>query len=478
MPNLTITALQHDVSVQDPFPAEGSLVLKASVGSPVSREIPWSQLQRLAAQLESLEASGLATYTVTSGTVDERFSESDLVGLPMISSLNLATTPLQVDSAITSAQILGTGFVGNQVKASVVMGTASAANGHITFTAVRPGADGNDISITFVGGGGGGSGAVVSVVGNDITVTLETGVATFANIETAINAHADAKYLVLAAKGGTGVTVAVAEAQTYLEGGEGDGVTLTIAGNPADIVSISNTVIVYDIDLTGESEGDMALVELRSGSKLATVQVALGLGAAYPEIKSLDTGTTALDVGGAITGAKIAGANLLAAQSAASAVMGDTEDDNGFITFTAVKPGVAGNDITVTFAGGGGGGSGAAVAVVGNDITVTLEEGVATYSDVETAVNADTDALLLVQAVKGGTGATAAAVEAETALEGGVGAGLTVTVGSFTADVTAASDTEITYDVDLTTATAADTVAVTVKSGKSVASISTVLTSS
>lgn len=102
----------------------------------------------------------------------------------------------------------------------------------------------------------------------------------------------------------------------------------------------------------------------------------------------------------------------------AYAVLSYTDADDDGIKFTARQAGEAGNNIAIVFASGGTAGS-ESVAVSDNVITVTIEDGVSTYDQIMTAIQADNEANGLV-AVEGlGTSSNAAGTLTETSLSGG-----------------------------------------------------------
>lgn len=96
-----------------------------------------------------------------------------------------------------------------------VAGTATIQD--LLYTAVDVYTDGNLISITYTGGAVAGS-EVVTVVGNAISVQIESGVSTATQILTAIEASVDADALVDVSVSGTASTAQVTQAQTFLTG--------------------------------------------------------------------------------------------------------------------------------------------------------------------------------------------------------------------------------------------------------------------
>jgi len=93
---------------------------------------------------------------------------------------------------------------------------ATVTIGDIVYTADAAGVAGNDISITYTGGGTAGA-EVVTVVGNAISVQIQSGVSTTTQIVTAVNASGAAAALVNLT-GGSGAT-ATTVAQTFLSDG-------------------------------------------------------------------------------------------------------------------------------------------------------------------------------------------------------------------------------------------------------------------
>jgi len=154
-------------------------------------------------------------------------------------------------------------------------------------------------------------------------------------------------------------------------------------------------------DLRSDVESAIAKMELRTG---------------FPELDWLDGGHAAA-AGGDIV---LKGRNLLAGQTFASLTLGTGTSE---LVFTALKPGEAGNDLTIEIEGGETAGS-ETVTKTGNAIVIGVEAGVSTADQIATAVNADaadTDGVLTCNG--GGAGTDTAAVTAATALTGGAGDG-------------------------------------------------------
>jgi len=107
---------------------------------------------------------------------------------------------------------------------------------------------------------------------------------------------------------------------------------------------------------------------------------------------------------------------LALATYAATAATRTIGSGNAALTFTAVEPGVAGNDISVIVLAAGT----ADVSVDGHEITVTPGTGAATATQVAAQINGDEAASLLVSVAPGGTGGSNVATQSEVQLTGGV----------------------------------------------------------
>lgn len=88
----------------------------------------------------------------------------------------------------------------------------------LTYTAANVNVDGNSITVAYVAGGTAGS-EVVTVTGNAISVSMDTGVSTATQIKAAIDASAAALALATVAITGTGSNAQVAAVAAALTGG-------------------------------------------------------------------------------------------------------------------------------------------------------------------------------------------------------------------------------------------------------------------
>lgn len=146
---------------------------------------------------------------------------------PSISSVNHVILPHGIIQSAAPT------FSGNQITLAFSVPTATAATltkGGVTYTAVATDNTGNLISVAYTGGATAGA-EVVTIVGNAISVQIESGVSTITQVRTAVNASAEAAALVTAT-GTSGTAVSTATA-SFLTGGITGGVagTALVFGN-------------------------------------------------------------------------------------------------------------------------------------------------------------------------------------------------------------------------------------------------------
>ena len=170
----------------------------------------------------------------------------------------------------------------------------------------------------------------------------------------------------------------------------------------------------------------------------------------YPDLQWVDGGAPAAAGGDMV----VKGAGLLQGQSFASLTLftGTSE-----LVFTAMKPGLDGNDFTVEIQDTGS----LTVTLTGNDLVITIDLGTTTSDQIATAVNADAaDTDGIIRCASGGTG-VAHAVTAATNMTGGLGEGFECFVSGVeclpanttgTAGAAAVAEDEITVTVPNLTA--------------------------
>lgn len=129
------------------------------------------------------------------------------------------------------------------VAASRTIGSGNAA---LTFTAVTPGAAGNDISVIVLAAGT----AAVDVDGHEITITPATGAPTATAVAAQINADEAASLLVSVAAGGTGASNVATQSEVQLQNGADQIVPCGVLAHAATS-GASNTTIHGEVFLTG-----------------------------------------------------------------------------------------------------------------------------------------------------------------------------------------------------------------------------------
>lgn len=200
----------------------------------------------------------------------------------------------------------GTYLIQGQTFASLALFLTTSK---LTFTALKPGVGGNDLTIAIVHAGGAPA-VTVAKVANAITITANLGVHTANDIATAINVNgADTDGYVRCLSGGAGVTI-TATAATHLAGGEGEGWTCTISGaeclpantpGTAGAAALTETLCTVTVpDLTAlappRTSSDMLPIVISSDGVLtATIVSSAGIASAAAL-------TGVVDPNGAVTG--------------------------------------------------------------------------------------------------------------------------------------------------------------------------------
>lgn len=144
--------------------------------------------------------------------------------------------------------------------------------------------------------------------------------------------------------------------------------------------------------------------------------------------------------GAGATAAVATGTGLLGNQTKASLKI---LEGTARIDLEAVAPGTPGNALSaevITPA------STLDISVSGSKIVIRPASGGSTVADIVSAINADTDAKFLVQATLGVAGTVDAAV-AEAPLRGGMGPGVSLTLGGTACALSEVSDTQLTFDI-------------------------------
>jgi hypothetical protein len=165
---------------------------------------------------------------------------------------NLAdTTGIVIDQYVT----------GSEIPASLIVQD-------LTYSSQLFGSAGNAITIGYING----ASLLVSVVGNAISVQLNTGVSTASQVKTAIEASTPASALVSVDITGTGSSVQVAAAATPLAGGLDNTIPI---GTKVQSITPASTVIVQDGDTMA---GDVTISNLVSDAGIVPGLVVSGQG--------------------------------------------------------------------------------------------------------------------------------------------------------------------------------------------------------
>jgi len=301
MPKLIATALVNDVTLQDPFPTDDKLVILLPATTPttdVETDVTRGQLERLREQMVGLEASGLLRWSVESSDGDERVDEFGYEGVPMLSFIDTATSPLSVGGGVANGIITGVNLLGGQVKDHVTLGDAADPNnflridlltadptlsgdantgGYMTVSLADAGV-GNPQAITFTAATGANPYAAGFVPAN---VALVSDFANAAHTWATLGAIAnlDAGFAAVArAVWDVGSDQIVAAHASERSSGllNGAGHSLTVGGAAATINFIDDTTVDYSIaaPIVGAA-GDFAQIDLRTNNKLAQISAIL-----------------------------------------------------------------------------------------------------------------------------------------------------------------------------------------------------------
>lgn len=255
MPKLTISAINSNITVQDPFPAEGRFTLAVAAGHTEHNDLSFPQLQRIRPQLEAMEVAGAISYRVETTEKDIRAEEEGLPGLPVIGGMSKQALAVAGGESVS---LYGVHLLGYQEKAIGLLGDPALVNGHLHITALVPGQDGDKIEVRTVDG----AAEAIAILGTVITVTMNTGVSTWASLETLINAHPAASLMVVAAKDGTGLVVSTV-GKTNLAGGMGAGVQIFFGGVACILTAVGDGQIDFDTVACGLIATDLAVLIIR-----------------------------------------------------------------------------------------------------------------------------------------------------------------------------------------------------------------------
>jgi len=284
MLKVTITANDSPITVQDPRPTnnygEEQAAYSLEPGDTKSVDISWQYLERVSAQLEALAALGLCTFTIEPSDAPVFAQQSDSPDVPIIDYIDKNSPTQSGDALVLTGPNLGGGDM-----AEIVL-DGDAGTGTLTVKAL-PGSDGNLYDLEVIDSGGGGlSVALATVAGREvITVDLGgSGAETVATVAAIINNAASATYgLVFAAAGGTTTDLIATERDLApLEGGNGVGFEVTLAGVACVVTSIDDStpsavvvnVATGDYSTIGLASGAPITLQVRANGKLAIATLA------------------------------------------------------------------------------------------------------------------------------------------------------------------------------------------------------------
>lgn len=314
MPKLTVTNLTpapvgtpayqlSAVSIQDPFPAEGRLVLEVPAGATKSVNVEMGQLQRVRPQLVSFQQQGLISWSSEATDNDPRGEDADLMGGPSIDFLDTATTPLVGGAATVGAFAYGTNLLmGFTQSIRSLYDPIAPALRYCHIQAIDPGIAGDRIGVDVT------LGVTVNPAGVDYAemvaplpdgydrilrlkvdpavVTSWTLLATVLNdtvngiVAQTSGFPAGSFRLQAGANAGPALTPPTAQVLAALAGGEGVPLMLNVGDTAGVITQLTDLLVRYDIDLTASPMllGDSAIVRLRSSGGGVSAFAGTGIG--------------------------------------------------------------------------------------------------------------------------------------------------------------------------------------------------------
>jgi hypothetical protein len=264
------------VSIQDQFPTEGPLVLEVATNATATINLSFTQLGRIAAQLQALLESGAITFTLTAITGNQTWiQESDLAGLPELYSASESITI----GGETACVLYGYNLVAGQVCAHAdLFVTGAAANTGVVVRAILPGQDGNDYTVTAVDTTSGGLSAILTA--SDLLVDFGGASHTATEVAAIINGSVTASPVFVATAGGNGSGNVAVQAETALAGGTGQGLTVSCCGLACTVTALDVSASPIDkLTITTPDLGTLAAnngyakIKVRSGEKKTDITV-------------------------------------------------------------------------------------------------------------------------------------------------------------------------------------------------------------
>lgn len=297
MPKLSITSIVavptgypayqlSNIQIQDPFPSDGRLVIEVAPGTTVDTDVSADQLLRIRDQLVDLESRSEISWSVSIAAEDRRSEEADMKGDSAIAYLDTSVTPLTHGGAVTGATVVGTKLLLGYVQATKVWSDPAAAAAHLTLKAIDTGADQNLIGVELINDAGvvnpsnieyaeptvlpDGYSRVLEIHVLPATFTWVTLATILNNAVNGIYARTAGfplgSYRIFCSANGASALNPIDQALAPLAGGTGSALVLSVGDTVANVTSHTNTVVTYDVDLTGTAMDklDTAVVNLRS----------------------------------------------------------------------------------------------------------------------------------------------------------------------------------------------------------------------
>lgn len=296
MPKLTVTNLTpagtapayqlSDVLVQDPFPAEGKLVLQVPAGATKSVNVELGQLQRVRPQLVSAQQAGLISWSSETTDQDPRGEEADQMGGAGLDFVDIATTPITGGIATVGHVAAGANLLmGFRQSFRRLYDPALPANRYCVIQAIDPGIAGDEIGVVLIN-----DPAVVDPSNIEYAETLPTPAgysrvleihilpATFtwvtlaAILNDVVNGIVPRTAAFLAGSfrlqsgANLGATAPTDQALALLSGGVGVPLMISVGDTAGVITQLTDRYVYFDIDLTLSPMllGDTAVVRLRA----------------------------------------------------------------------------------------------------------------------------------------------------------------------------------------------------------------------
>jgi hypothetical protein len=299
MPKLTVTNLTPagttpayqlaDVLIQDPFPAEGKLVLQVPAGATKSVNVEMGQLQRVRPQLVDLQQKGLVSWSSEATDLDPRGEEADLMGAATIDALDTGTTAITHAAANVGCQAMGTNLLMGMLQSiRRLSDPAAPAARYCDILAIDPGIAGDRIGVVLINDAAvvdpsnieyaevaaplpDGYDRILEIHVLPATFTWPTLAAILNDVVNGIYARTVALpagpfRLQSGANAGPALTPPVDQALGALAGGEGVPLMLTVGDTAGVITLLTDTLMRYDVDLTASplAAGDSVMLKLRS----------------------------------------------------------------------------------------------------------------------------------------------------------------------------------------------------------------------